>query len=81
MNYILYGTSACHLCEQAEAIISKLPTPIKVTKIDIVDDDELLSRYGLIIPVLKELISEREIHWPFNSTQALAFIKADAKTK
>jgi hypothetical protein len=77
MNYILYGTSACHLCEQAEAIISALPSPLNVQKIDIAEDEQLSEKYGIKIPVLKSMHTQRELHWPFTSEALLSFINAE----
>jgi len=39
IQVILYGTSACHLCEEAEVVLRE--SGIKFSKIDIVDDDKL----------------------------------------
>jgi hypothetical protein len=76
----LYGTSACHLCEQAEALLMALPLsePVQIEAVDISEDEALLVRYGLRIPVLQR---ERdgvlqELDWPFSSEQVLAFIAA-----
>ena len=77
MNYILYGTSACHLCEQAEAIISALPSPLNVQKIDIAEDEQLSERYGIRIPVLKSTHTQRELNWPFTTDDLLSFIQAE----
>ena len=53
---VLYGTTACHLCEVAEALLEQHCTevdPISYTKIDISASDELFHRYGIRIPVLR----------------------------
>ena len=40
-DYVLYGTSACHLCEMAEAILGPIIKrySITFTKEDILEDD------------------------------------------
>lgn len=43
-------------------------------EIDIADDDNLLQRYGLTIPVLHRLDTGQELNWPFSENQILAFI-------
>jgi len=67
---ILYSTAACHLCEQAEALLAQLawPVPIAVEVVDISESDELLQRYGTRIPVLALLRADgsgEELDWPF----------------
>jgi hypothetical protein len=75
-HYILYSTSACHLCEQAEAILLDLPlsTDIVLEVIDIAEDDQLVAQYGIKIPVLQCQQSMQELCWPFGHTQVQAFI-------
>lgn len=76
-EYILYGTSGCHLCEEAEAVISsviKNQDIIYMSK-DIVEDDALLSQYALIIPVFKCITSQQELNWPFTEEAIEAFIR------
>lgn len=71
-SLILYGTSACHLCEQAEAVLHRVhwPMVVAVDVIDISEDEHLLQRYGTRIPVLqfadgKGLV--KELDWPFDA--------------
>jgi hypothetical protein len=76
-EYILYGTSGCHLCDVAESIVS---TAIKSENIifikqDIVEDVELLNQYALNIPVFKCLTSQKELHWPFTEETIKSFIR------
>ncbi len=72
----LYGTSACHLCELAESMVtSQLATQgsIDFEEVDISESDELFERYGLRIPVLQHP-EGRELNWPFTSGQLQAFL-------
>ena len=74
--FVLYGTSACHLCELAEAVLSELLAQGRdwqIEIIDIADDDSLLERYGLAIPVLTHLGDDAELRWPFDQADVLAF--------
>lgn len=50
----LYSKEGCHLCEDAERLLEDLlkESPFELTIVDIYSDDELLSRYQLMIPVL-----------------------------
>jgi hypothetical protein len=76
-EYILYGTSGCHLCDKAESIISAAITnqSIIFIKQDIINDDHLLHEYGLTIPVFKSLATQEELCWPFTEEVIQAFIR------
>jgi len=65
---ILYTTESCHLCEEAEKLLNQLArvNSVRVEAIDISTDEELVSRYGLRIPVVKNRLTDREIGWPFD---------------
>ena len=66
---VLYGTSACHLCELAEDMlldVQALRPGLQFEKIDIANDDQLIERYGVRIPVLKRLSDGAELGWPFD---------------
>jgi len=72
----LYTTSNCHLCEQAEELLSSLEN-IELNCIEIVDSDELINSYGTRIPVLQRTNnSAAELDWPFNLQQIRTFINA-----
>jgi hypothetical protein len=71
----LYGTSSCHLCEDALAIVLPLTQALRMTLsiVDIAGDDTLEERYGLSIPVLSSL-KAGELCWPFDTDKASAFL-------
>lgn len=69
----LYGTSCCHLCEQAEAILHD--AGIAAEHVDIAENDELLERYGIRIPVLRRADNGAELGWPFDAAAVAAFLK------
>ena len=75
MKVILYSTVGCHLCELAKQVL--LPLVIqyqfRLVEIDIANDDVLVSRYGIRIPVLGSPASERELNWPFSVKDADLF--------
>ncbi len=70
----LYSTSHCHLCELAELLLIE-STEKLVEVIEIANDDQLLSQYGLRIPVLKRLDTNAELGWPFNSNDIALFLR------
>jgi hypothetical protein len=69
---ILYGTIGCHLCDQALTLIELAGAT--ASYIDIVDDDTLLERYGVRIPVLRREDLGVELGWPFDSAQLIKFL-------
>ena len=73
---ILYGTSACHLCERAELLIraSLEDGTYFLHKVDIAEDQLLLDRYGLCIPVLEIEGVGESLSWPFDGDQVLQYI-------
>jgi len=76
-EYILYGTSGCHLCDEAESIVSAaiINQSIIFIKQDIINDDHLLHQYALTIPVFKSLATKEELCWPFTEEVIQAFIR------
>lgn len=74
-TYSLFITSHCHLCEQAVALIEETKTKINLKYIEIAEDDELIARYGLRIPVLRNDQTAVEIDWPFTLDDVLSMYK------
>jgi glutaredoxin len=72
MNIKLYGTAYCHLCDEAEAILREVG--IAADYVDIADDDELLEKYGIRIPVLKRVDTGAELGWPFDAEAVSRFL-------
>lgn len=72
----LLGTSACHLCEEAEAMLVATLNPefFEINKLDIADDDVLVERYGVRIPVLRRDADESELNWPFDVAALIQFL-------
>jgi len=72
----LFGTSACYLCEQAEALIVSSLTygTYELRKVDIASESNLLEKYGIFIPVLEQEGVARPLYWPFDKEKLLAFL-------
>lgn len=71
----LFGTLGCHLCEVAEAVLMPfVEHGLLVELVDIAEDEALIERYGLIIPVLRRCDSGAELFWPFDAEQVVAFL-------
>lgn len=64
---ILYTTAGCHLCELADDILQRLAQqhPLTIIATEIGDDDELVERYGIRIPVV-QFSDKTELGWPFD---------------
>ncbi len=72
----LYSTLGCHLCEQAKAVLWPVLShyQLRLQEIDIAEDDALIERYGVRIPVLGVANQSAELNWPFDSQQVDAFL-------
>ena len=71
---VLYGTGGCHLCEQAEHLLQPwLSASLSIEVIDIAEDDVLLERYGISIPVLQREDGEC-LYWPFDAHTLALFL-------
>lgn len=70
---ILYGTSPCHLCEQAQQIVQQAGVNAQV--VDIADNEVLFERYGWFVPVLYCTNTQAELFWPFDVTSVRAFVR------
>lgn len=73
MTFILYTTLGCHLCEQAQAVLNCFEN-LEYELVDIANDDALVERYGIRIPVVKEKEGDREIGWPFDPESFAAWL-------
>lgn len=73
MDIKLFGITCCHLCEEAQAILHEMG--IAADFIDIADDDELLEKYGIRIPVLQRMDTGAELGWPFDAARVFDFMK------
>ncbi|WP_415884084.1 glutaredoxin family protein [Neptuniibacter sp. QD72_48] len=73
----LMGTVGCHLCEVAEQLIASSVDmqAYAIYQVDIADDDDLVERYGVKIPVLLDLESKEELEWPFDQSKLLEFLQ------
>lgn len=52
---VLYSREKCPLCDKAKIILNELAIEMGISyrEIDIYSDDDLLERFGLMIPVLE----------------------------
>ncbi len=79
-DVLLYSTSACHLCEQAEQLLMPwVQRGLRVAVDDIAEDDALFRRYGERIPVLRREDTGDELDWPFDTERLQVFLAAPAR--
>ena len=72
----LMGTLGCHLCDVAAAVLIPVVDPERfaVYQVDIADDDELMDKYAVRIPVLVDVESQQELEWPFDEKALTDFL-------
>lgn len=68
---ILYSTDGCHLCELAQEQLDIINTHYKI--VDIIDDVDLVNRYGTRIPVVLNK-DNKELGWPFELAELQQFL-------
>lgn len=63
----LYGTTGCHLCDEAEKLLGQLAgaRSFEWRYVDIALKDALVEQYGSRIPVLMAP-NGQELGWPFS---------------
>ncbi len=63
------------MCEQALTLVHPfLSSNLSLKEVDISESDDLMSRYGIRIPVIKRIDSGAEIGWPFDQQDFLDFL-------
>lgn len=71
---LMYSTLGCHLCAEAQGVVvAVLGQP--VPEVDIADDEQLLERYGVRIPVLVVAAGGQELAWPFDAPMLRAWLE------
>jgi hypothetical protein len=77
-QFVLYTTSHCHLCEQAEALLINLKSQYEISwqLQEISDNDDLTEKYGIRIPVIARIDNQTELNWPFTEHDIVMLISA-----
>ena len=76
---ILFTTKGCHLCESAEKLLSTLMQTydLILESVDISDSESLVERYGILIPVIKDKKTEKELYWPFEADDIISLFATE----
>ncbi len=72
---LLYTTSGCHLCEEAEQLLEQLLAPDwwQLQPVEIADSAALMAQFGTRVPVLGH--GGRTLDWPFTQGQVIEFLQ------
>lgn len=76
IKLLLYSTSHCHLCELAQELLESTldASRFEWEIIDIASSQAMVESYGVRIPVVQDTRNQRELGWPFDQQQLLAFL-------
>jgi len=80
-TFELLGTSACTLCEEAEALVRPIVETFgwSLVLVDVAEDEALFERYAMQVPVLRRSDVDAVLCWPFDAraVEGLATAAAD----
>ena len=67
-RFKFFTTQGCHLCEQANNLVDELHNRynFEMEIVDISTEENLVKKYGLIIPVLLNIENNELLCWPFD---------------
>lgn len=72
----LYTTLGCHLCEQCKVILwpALERANLQLQEVEIADDDLLVERYGVRIPVVQLQGASEDLGWPFTENDLQQYL-------
>jgi len=73
-RFVLYQRDDCHLCDLALEVLAAARAP-GFDSVFIDDDPALEARYGLRVPVLRDVARDAELEWPFDGGRLQAFLR------
>ena len=76
IRLLLFGTSGCHLCEQAQQILNDCfpySVELAIETVDIAEQEQWQEQYAIRIPVLYHPETKNELGWPFDQQQVKNF--------
>jgi hypothetical protein len=72
-HFILFQRDHCPLCDEALAVLAEAGMPdFETVWID--DDEALEALYGILVPVLRDARTDRELGWPFDAGMVRGFL-------
>jgi hypothetical protein len=75
---VFYTKPGCPLCEEGREVVAHAlsPNPVDVTTVDITRDEQLVERYGVLIPVVVNADTGAELRWPFGPADVRKLLEA-----
>ena len=72
----LFSSPGCHLCELGEEILLGVQTTYKfqIEIVDISTSEQLVEKYGIMIPVLLNTENGNHLYWPFNVEEIISLL-------
>ena len=70
---VLFQRDDCHLCDLALDVLAAARVP-EFDSVFIDDDEALEARYGVRVPVLRDVGREVELDWPFDVARVRALL-------
>ena len=77
---VLYVKPGCHLCDEAREVIKEASPSVAVAEQDITREPDLMSRFGVRIPVLARTDTGATLDWPFGPQDVLDFLAPGPKS-
>jgi hypothetical protein len=74
-EFYLFGTQACHLCEEAAFLLTSMQIEFEFK--DILEQADWQEKYSLSIPVLFHAKSQTQLDWPFDSVAVQDYFSTD----
>ncbi len=71
---VLFQRDDCHLCDLALEVLAVARVP-EFDSVFIDDDAALEDRYGVRVPVLRDVGRDVELDWPFDEARVRGFLK------
>ena len=78
MRLVLYQRDDCHLCDLALDVLAQAHTP-DFSSVFIDGNAALEAQYGERVPVLRDLVAQRELDWPFDIARLREFLAQPAR--
>lgn len=73
MRYVLYQRDDCPLCDAAVDVLAAARLP-EFDSQWIDGNASLEAHYGIRVPVLRDIDTDRELDWPFNAADVREFL-------
>ena len=74
-RFLLIQRDDCHLCDLALAALAEARVP-EFESVFIDDEPALEARYGVRVPVFRDVPGDRELDWPFTPGEVRAWVAA-----